>query len=151
MTVPCVLGWTFSVLSYHFGLAGLPASVLGPVTLLYHQLIQKRITMPKTMILLALGLLLPSLVCAAPMPFLGLGDSDKNETSTSATTAVSNDTINSNLVRPAEFSRIAYCTSGAVMSWKCGPPCDATPGVKVLSAGGGRSISFKLSSSMFMC
>ncbi|TDL26635.1 alpha/beta-hydrolase [Rickenella mellea] len=39
--------------------------------------------------------------------------------------------------RPAEFARIAYCTSQAVLSWKCGAPCDAlSPGVDVLTAGG---------------
>lgn len=74
---------------------------------------------------------------AQALPFLGFGDSSKNETSTQSTSPVSNDTIDSTLVQPAQFSRIAYCTPPAVMSWQCGPPCQATPGVKVLAAGGG--------------
>jgi hypothetical protein len=69
---------------------------------------------------------------AQALPFLGFGQA----TSTQSTSQVSNDTIDSALVQPAQFSRIAYCTPPAVLSWKCGPPCQATPGVKVLAAGG---------------
>jgi len=76
------------------------------------------------------------LVRSAPTPFLGFGDSSNNQTSTAATTAVSDATVDSDLLRPAEFSRIAYCSSAAVTSWNCGPPCDAVPGVQVLQAGG---------------
>jgi len=87
---------------------------------------------------LALSLFLSSscLVRTAPAPFLGFGDSSNNQTSTAATTAVSDATVDSDLLRPAEFSRIAYCSSAAVTSWNCGPPCDAVPGVQVLQAGG---------------
>jgi len=69
-------------------------------------------------------------------PLLGIRDSSDNQTSTAATTDVSTATIDSDLVRPAQFSRIAYCSSAAVTSWKCGPPCDAVQGVTVLQSGG---------------
>ena len=87
---------------------------------------------------LCLFLIPSSLVRAAPAPLLGIGDSSDNQTSTAATTAVSNTTVDSDFVRPAEFSRIAYCSSAAVTSWKCGSPCDAVPGVQVLQSGGGK-------------
>ncbi|KIM90144.1 hypothetical protein PILCRDRAFT_811875 [Piloderma croceum F 1598] len=85
---------------------------------------------------LCLFLISFGLVRTAPAPLPGVGDSSDNQTSTAATTSVSNTTIDSDLVRPAEFSRIAYCSSAAVTSWKCGPPCDAVPGVEVLQSGG---------------
>lgn len=88
---------------------------------------------------LGLCLLLISfgLVRTAPTPLLGIGNSSDNQTA--ATIAVSNATIDSDLVRPAEFSRIAYCSNAAVTSWNCGPPCDAVPGVRVLQSGGGKA------------
>jgi hypothetical protein len=76
------------------------------------------------------------LVRTAPTPFLGIGDT----TSKTATTLVSNTTIDSVFVRPAQFSRIAYCSGAAITSFKCGPPCDELPGVKVLQLGGGTSL-----------
>ncbi|KAK7440380.1 hypothetical protein VKT23_017016 [Stygiomarasmius scandens] len=73
---------------------------------------------------------LSSRVFAAPL--FGFGDSDSDVTS-----AVSEDTINANLVRPAQFSRVAYCSSAAVTSWQCGPPCDALGNdIDVFQAGG---------------
>ncbi|KZP18794.1 alpha/beta-hydrolase [Athelia psychrophila] len=91
-------------------------------------------------------LVLPGLVSvsafpvAAPSPLLRLRVRDRYLTSrsgnsTSSTSPVSNATIESTLVRPAEFSRTAYC-GAAVASWDCGPPCDALPGVEVLTVGG---------------
>lgn len=90
------------------------------------------IMLAPNVIALALSLLPLS---AKALPFLGLGSS--SGTSSQATSPVSDATIDSTLVQPAQFSRIAYCTPPAVMSWQCGPPCQATPGVKVLSTGGG--------------
>lgn len=91
-------------------------------------------------------LVLPGLVSvsafpvAAPSPLLRLRVRDRYLTSrsgnsTSSTSPVSNATIESTLVRPAQFSRTAYC-GAAVASWDCGPPCDALPGVEVLTVGG---------------
>ena len=73
---------------------------------------------------------------AAPTPFLGLGSSSNSL----ATTPVSDATVTSNLLQPALFSRIAYCSSAAVTSLTCGPPCAALPGVKILQTGGGTSL-----------
>ncbi|KAI0057337.1 alpha/beta-hydrolase [Artomyces pyxidatus] len=77
--------------------------------------------------------LLPFFVDALP-----LVDRADNSTSTAATTAVSNSTINDNFVRPAQFSRIAYCSNEAVEKWNCGPPCQALgmDGVTPLVVGG---------------
>ena len=74
---------------------------------------------------------------AAPTPgFLGIGSSSNAAT----TTPVSDATVTSNLLQPALFSRIAYCSSAAVTSLTCGPPCAALPGVKILQTGGGTSL-----------
>ncbi|KAK7056891.1 hypothetical protein VNI00_002608 [Paramarasmius palmivorus] len=67
-------------------------------------------------------------------PLFGLfGDDDEDD----VTTAVSAQTISDNFIRPAQFSRVAYCSSAAVTSWQCGPPCDSIgKGVNVIQAGG---------------
>lgn len=53
-------------------------------------------------------------------------------------TPVSASSVLSDLLRPAQFSRVAYCSGAAVTSWSCGPPCDEIgKNVKVLLAGGG--------------
>ncbi|KIK50351.1 hypothetical protein GYMLUDRAFT_51247 [Collybiopsis luxurians FD-317 M1] len=67
-------------------------------------------------------------------PIFGLGSSDDNSAST---TNVSNDTVTSDFLRPAFFSRIAYCSSDAVQSFNCGAPCEAAgSGVDVFQVGG---------------
>ncbi|TFY60617.1 hypothetical protein EVG20_g7358 [Dentipellis fragilis] len=65
-------------------------------------------------------LALPLLARGVPLVDRGEGPS-----SDEATTAVSDDTINANFVRPAQFARIAYCSSDAVEKWDCGEPCQA--------------------------
>lgn len=81
---------------------------------------------------LVVAFLLP-LVYAAPT---GLNVRD-GLTSTTPT-ALSNTALDSDVQRPAFFSRVAYCSSAAVTSWTCGAPCEALgPGIEVLSAGGG--------------
>ncbi|KAJ7575605.1 alpha/beta-hydrolase [Mycena floridula] len=70
----------------------------------------------------------------APLFGIKFGDSGS---SSLATTAVSATTVESDLLRPAQFSRVAYCSSAAVTSWNCGAPCDSLgSNVKVLQAGG---------------
>jgi len=67
------------------------------------------------------------------IPIFGIGSPE----STAATTPVSADTVNSTLLRPAQFSRVAYCSSAAVTSWQCGDPCASLgPGIEVLQSGG---------------
>lgn len=68
-----------------------------------------------------------------PIPIFGLGD---NDPATGTPEPVSDAVVASSLTRPADFSRIAYCSSAAVQSWTCGPPCAAVPGVEVLQTGG---------------
>ncbi|GAW02783.1 alpha beta-hydrolase [Lentinula edodes] len=70
-------------------------------------------------IFLSTGLLTSKLSLAAPL--FGFGSSDNS----ASTTAVSNDTVTSDFLRPALFSRVAYCSSDAVQSFQCGSPCDA--------------------------
>ncbi|KZT25361.1 alpha/beta-hydrolase [Neolentinus lepideus HHB14362 ss-1] len=72
-----------------------------------------------------------STVFAAPAPILTKRDNSQ------ATTAVSDATIDGDFVRPAQFSRIAYCSTQAVTSWQCGEPCAAVGNVTFLQAGGG--------------
>lgn len=64
-------------------------------------------------------------------PIFGIG---QTESSTAVTTLSSDQT--DAFIRPARFSQIAYCSSGAVQSWKCGPPCDALPGIETIVTGG---------------
>ncbi|CAK5266192.1 unnamed protein product [Mycena citricolor] len=45
-------------------------------------------------------------------------------------------TVNSTLLRPAQFARAAYCSGASLESWSCGLPCDQVNGVKFLQAGG---------------
>jgi hypothetical protein len=73
-----------------------------------------------------------------PAPLFGLGG-NKGAT----TSPVSNATVSSDLVRPAQFARLAYCSAGAVQSFNCGGPCtDLGGNVKVTQVGGGaRSLS----------
>lgn len=75
-------------------------------------------------------LALPILVRAAP-----LQDRSSNSLSTQT---VSASTISSAFVRPAQFARIAYCSSEAVEKWDCGAPCQALGlnGVTPLVVGG---------------
>jgi len=71
---------------------------------------------------------------AVPVPIFGLGSSDDNSAST---TNVSNDTVTSDFLRPAFFSRIAYCSSDAVQSFTCGAPCEAAGSdIDVFQVGG---------------
>jgi len=78
--------------------------------------------------LLSAVLLATKLSLAAPVV---LRDND------SATTAVSNTTVTADFLRPALFSRVAYCSSSAVQSFDCGEPCQALgSGVDVLQVGG---------------
>lgn len=89
------------------------------------------------MLLSATVLILGALqyAAAAPTPAFDI-NVGVGSTSDAKTTAISQDDITNNLVRPALFSRAAYCSAAAVESWQCGDSCDALPNVKVLTAGG---------------
>ncbi|KAL0579509.1 hypothetical protein V5O48_002493 [Marasmius crinis-equi] len=81
--------------------------------------------------LFTLSTILP-LVLSAPL--FGFGDDDENNT---PGTSISVQDVESKHLRSAQFTRVAYCSSAAVTSWQCGPPCDVIgKGVKVIQAGG---------------
>ncbi|KAJ8079377.1 hypothetical protein AAF712_010955 [Marasmius tenuissimus] len=68
----------------------------------------------------------------APAPLFGLFEDND-----AATTTVSIADLESRFLRSAQFAAVAYCSSGAVTSWQCGPPCQKVgKGVKVILAGG---------------
>jgi len=83
----------------------------------------------RTIIPAALVALSASLVGAAPI--FGIGDTESNAAVSTLSTDQTND-----FVRPARISQIAYCSAKAVLSWQCGPPCDALPGIQPITAGG---------------
>ncbi|KAI0821680.1 Alpha/Beta hydrolase protein [Trametes gibbosa] len=87
------------------------------------------------MVLPFLVVLAATLARAAPAPLFGIhfgsGDESNDKTAT-----VSQADISAKILRPALFSRTAYCSAGSVSNMSCGAPCDATPNVKVLTAGG---------------
>ncbi|KAH8091742.1 alpha/beta-hydrolase [Cristinia sonorae] len=53
-----------------------------------------------------------------------------------ATSAVSSDTVNSVLLRPAFHARASYCSANSVLTLACGSSCDVIKDMKVLIAGG---------------
>ncbi|KAJ7653405.1 alpha/beta-hydrolase [Mycena rosella] len=78
--------------------------------------------------------LLPSALSA---PIFGLGSSSE---ATGAPTAVSLATANATLLRPAQFSRAAYCSSASLTTWSCGLPCETLSGVTFLQSGGDQGL-----------
>ncbi|KAJ7822760.1 hypothetical protein B0H13DRAFT_2447184 [Mycena leptocephala] len=67
-------------------------------------------------------------------PIFGLG------ASTGAPTPVSLDVVNSTLHRPAQFARVAYCSSASITMWTYGAPCDALKNITFLQSGAVRPI-----------
>jgi hypothetical protein len=90
--------------------------------------------------LLRIAFLLPIVpTLAAPISFGDIFGS--GSTSSSTPTPISQDTAQADFLRPAQFSRVAYCSSETVTSWNCGAPCESLGGgIKVLQAGGGKSL-----------
>jgi len=81
--------------------------------------------------LLPTFLLAVSTQLVSAIPIFGIGDTSSNEAVSTLSSAQTDP-----FVIPARFSQIAYCSSGAVMSWNCGPPCDALPGIEPIVTGG---------------
>ncbi|CAL1713892.1 unnamed protein product [Somion occarium] len=74
---------------------------------------------------------------AAPVPTPLFGIHFGAGTSSDAKpTTLSQATISSQLLRPALFSRVAYCSAPSVTALNCGAPCDAVKGISVVTAGG---------------
>ncbi|KIP12805.1 hypothetical protein PHLGIDRAFT_61329 [Phlebiopsis gigantea 11061_1 CR5-6] len=84
--------------------------------------------------LLALSASLP-LAFAAPLPLFGI-NFGSGSTADGTPSAVSQSTVDSTLLRPAQFARVAYCSPASVTALSCGAPCEAINQVKVLTAGG---------------
>ncbi|KAI0782829.1 alpha/beta-hydrolase [Abortiporus biennis] len=70
-----------------------------------------------------------------PSPLFGISR-NSGATSSDNVVPVSPDTVTSQLLRPALFSRLSYCSTRSVQSLSCGGPCDAVKGIEVLQAGG---------------
>ncbi|KAJ6528913.1 alpha/beta-hydrolase [Mycena capillaripes] len=69
-------------------------------------------------------------------PIFGLGASTADNSATGAPTPVGLDVVNSTLLRPAQFARVAYCSSESITAWNCGAPCDALKNITFLQEGG---------------
>lgn len=91
-------------------------------------------TMLALPLLFSLSTALP-LAYGAPMPLFGI-HIGSGSTTDGTPTAVSQSTVDSSLLRPALFARVAYCSPASVTALSCGAPCDAINKIKVLTAGG---------------
>ncbi|KAJ7780069.1 alpha/beta-hydrolase [Mycena maculata] len=91
--------------------------MLGPILLLSLQLLPTALSLP----LLSLPRYSNS---------TGRGDN------TAATTPVSLATLNSTLLRAAQLTRVAFCSSESIIAWTCGVPCDSVMDITVLQSGG---------------
>lgn len=91
-----------------------------------------------TFTLIPLLSLLPVTLSA---PIFGLAPSTSDDSATGKPTALSLETVNSTLVRPALFSRVAYCESATITAWTCGKPCEALSDITFLQSGGGASLA----------
>ncbi|KDQ51880.1 hypothetical protein JAAARDRAFT_73365 [Jaapia argillacea MUCL 33604] len=74
-----------------------------------------------------------SCILAAPAP---LGGIKLPHTNLENTHALSVTIIQDKLVRPAEYTGIAYCPSALVQNWTCGIPCGRVKGIEILEVGG---------------
>ncbi|KAI0701470.1 alpha/beta-hydrolase [Cytidiella melzeri] len=71
----------------------------------------------------------------APIPLFGI-NLGSGPTTDGTPTPVSQSVVNSQLQRPAFFSRAVYCSPASVSSLSCGAPCDVINTMKVLASGG---------------
>ncbi|KDQ51863.1 hypothetical protein JAAARDRAFT_184692 [Jaapia argillacea MUCL 33604] len=88
--------------------------------------------------LLSYFLLLQSLLLPRTLARPTLGKIKLPHANLSPPQSLSLSAIQSNLIRPAEYSQIAYCESASVLTWTCGKPCENVKGIEVLQVGGGR-------------
>jgi len=86
--------------------------------------------------LISLLSLIPSALSA---PIFGLSLGSDSDTASAATTAFSLSDVESTLLRPAQFARVAYCSSQSITTWTCGAPCQVLGNVTFLQSGGGTS------------
>jgi len=87
--------------------------------------------------MLALISLLSLLPSALSAPLFGLSLGSDGNASTEAATPFTLADAESSLLRPAQFARVAYCSSKAITAWSCGQPCqDLGSNVTFLQSGG---------------
>ena len=86
-------------------------------------------------LILALPFLSLTLGAPAPAPLFGI-HLGSGPSANAKTTAVAAKTVDSQLVRPALFSRLAYCSAAKTKALTCGAPCDAVKGISVVASGG---------------
>ncbi|KAJ7173603.1 alpha/beta-hydrolase [Mycena filopes] len=87
--------------------------------------------------LLTAATLVPSALSA---PIFGLQIGADQDAATGATTSVSLSDVQSSLLRPAQFARVAYCSSASITSWTCGEPCTSLGNVTFLQSGGDQGL-----------
>ncbi|KAK7053536.1 lipase-3 domain-containing protein [Favolaschia claudopus] len=85
--------------------------------------------------LLSFFLLFPA-VLSLPLFGLDFEESTGDDSDTGTPTTLSLSDVNSTLLRPAQFARVAYCASATITSWSCGLPCDELKGITFLQSGG---------------
>ncbi|KAJ7132176.1 alpha/beta-hydrolase [Mycena epipterygia] len=83
--------------------------------------------------LISLLSLIPSALSA---PIFGLSLGSDSDSTSAATTAFSHSDVESTLLRPAQFARVAYCSSQSITTWTCGAPCQVLGNVTFLQSGG---------------
>ncbi|KAJ7850042.1 alpha/beta-hydrolase [Mycena olivaceomarginata] len=86
--------------------------------------------------MLALISLLALLPSALSAPIFGLSLGSDADAATGATTPLSLADTESALLRPAQFARVAYCSTKSITTWTCGEPCKALGNVTFLQSGG---------------
>ncbi|KAJ3532827.1 hypothetical protein NM688_g7367 [Phlebia brevispora] len=74
-----------------------------------------------------------SLLPPAPLFGFNIGSGTSSD---GTPTPFSQSDIDTDLLRPALFSRLAYCSSGSVSGLSCGAPCSAVSTIQVLQTGG---------------
>lgn len=85
-------------------------------------------------LVLALPFLSFTLGAPAPVPLFGVRIASR--ASNEKPTAITQQTVDSQLLRPAQFSRLAYCSAQATKTLTCGAPCDAVKDISIVTAGG---------------
>ncbi|KAJ7777291.1 alpha/beta-hydrolase [Mycena metata] len=73
-------------------------------------------------------------------PILGLSPGTENASATGTTTSLALANVESSLKRPAQFARVAFCSSASISNWTCGPPCTALGNVTFLQSGGDQGL-----------
>ncbi|KAJ7027921.1 alpha/beta-hydrolase [Mycena alexandri] len=87
--------------------------------------------------LISLLTLVPSTLSA---PIFGLSSGSDDAAATGATTSIALADVQSSLLRPAQFARVAYCSSKSITDWTCGEPCTSLGNVTFLQSGGDQGL-----------